>query len=517
MALRLDAVLGLARGRKLVLSGAMAFAGTMLVVVGFMLIEARKEAWERAEEQSTNVKAAILGDVRSQLSLYGTLLDVAAGLLGVTDLSRPSQDAVLGMLRRMAVDPEVAGVIIVLDKDGYSVVDSGGASARTDRFSDRPYFKVHRDRADVGLYVGQPYRSRLRNDDPSVALSRRVSDGKGDFAGVVVAAIRLEHIGRMFSRIDLGEDGALSLVNDEGIVLTRYPSADGRGDVGRDVSASPTFRRTSTEESGSLVAPGSLDGVERLVSFGRVTGFPLRVNVSVSTRKILAGWRRQAIAIGSISVAVSGAVVLLGFGLQRKIDELEAARAALSVVASTDDLTGLANRREFDVVIRREWQRAMRDRTPLSLLVIDADHFKLVNDQFGHAQGDEVLKGLARGIGGVLMRPADLAARYGGEEFAVLLPNTDARGAFTVAESIRIAAASSAGRTIKDGRHAVTVSVGAVSTVPDPTKKLEDFMAAADIALYQAKAQGRNRSVVAQQESGTVVPLRPKAGPASGG
>lgn len=497
--------------RRWTLKGSVLLGLMMMLLMSTMLTVARNQAWDSAERHSANVRQSVIGEIKGQLELYSTLIDIAAGLLSGPDASRLSQNAASLTLGRMVRDIEVAGIIIVLDRDGYSVLDSTGKINQRERYSDRPYFTVHRDRTDVGLFLSQPYRSRLRNDDPTVALSRRISDANGNFAGVVVAAIRLDYIRKLFSRIDLGVDGALSLVNGEGVVLMRHPSSDGRGDVGRDVSRSANFRRAGIEASGSRVGVAAIDGIERLMSFGRVEGFPLIAFVSTSTREILSGWWRQVIVIGGLCLTVCGALVVLALGLRRKIDELDMIRKALFIAANTDQLTGLANRREFDSLIRREWQRAMRDGTSLSLLMVDADHFKCVNDQFGHAEGDDVLRGVAFSIRDSLKRACDVAARYGGEEFAVVLPNTDCRGALTVAEAVRKSALATFEAAHSDGRPGVTVSVGGASIRPSPAQSVDTLIEAADTALYEAKRRGRNRSWMAEPEDGTVVPLRPMA------
>jgi diguanylate cyclase (GGDEF)-like protein len=160
--------------------------------------------------------------------------------------------------------------------------------------------------------------------------------------------------------------------------------------------------------------------------------------------------------------------------------------------ASIDGLTGLANRREFDKVLAREVSLAARTREPLSVVVVDVDHFKRINDTMGHLAGDEVLRAcgatLAAGV-----RESDVVARYGGEEFAIVLPRCDAEGAAVVVDRIR---AEVAGR---DDLGGITISAG-VASMPDHASELMDLLSAADEAMYRAKRSGRDRVAVSLRQ-----------------
>jgi diguanylate cyclase (GGDEF)-like protein len=162
--------------------------------------------------------------------------------------------------------------------------------------------------------------------------------------------------------------------------------------------------------------------------------------------------------------------------------------------AFLDGLTGIANRRQFDQSLEKEWQRMMRRETPLSLLMIDIDHFKQFNDRYGHGVGDECLRLVACTIASIIKRPGDLAARYGGEEFVVILPETDEKGACTVAEVIRLAVESLKPPHVSSLAAAhVTISLGVACDIPRRHANMQDLVNAADRALYRAKSAGRNQ------------------------
>ena len=186
-------------------------------------------------------------------------------------------------------------------------------------------------------------------------------------------------------------------------------------------------------------------------------------------------------------------------------ETLEAANRILQTLAQEDGLTGLSNRRRFDELLDDEFRRARRQSLPLSVLLLDADHFKTYNDHYGHLAGDECLRQISGVIEGVLRRPGDHAARYGGEEFVVLLPATDATGALAVAEQLRQAVSALAIEHPGSPERIVTVSIGVSTLAPSSTAEQPDqLIAAADQALYRAKAEGRNRVVADAIETLTV-------------
>jgi diguanylate cyclase (GGDEF)-like protein/PAS domain S-box-containing protein len=185
----------------------------------------------------------------------------------------------------------------------------------------------------------------------------------------------------------------------------------------------------------------------------------------------------------------------------RDMTDEKMAQIALEQLATRDGLTGLANRRCFDDTLQAEWSRALRQRQPLSLLMVDVDNFKAYNDANGHLGGDECLKRIATAVSSE-MRANDLVARYGGEEFAVILPNQSLKGAASVAERIRTRVEQLQVPNRLATGHLVTVSIGAATALPSPDTAASDLVATADAALYRAKHMGRNRISLPQTEPG---------------
>ena len=169
----------------------------------------------------------------------------------------------------------------------------------------------------------------------------------------------------------------------------------------------------------------------------------------------------------------------------------------LSLLAAIDSLTQIANRRTFDEIFTREWQRGQRDKQPLSLIICDIDYFKLYNDSLGHQSGDICLKKVARTISNTVMRPADLVARYGGEEFAIILPQTPAQNALQVAKTIaREVKKLAIPHPKSEVSDYVSLSLGVSCAIPQPKYTKQQLLVTADKALYQAKKQGRDRAIL---------------------
>ncbi len=183
---------------------------------------------------------------------------------------------------------------------------------------------------------------------------------------------------------------------------------------------------------------------------------------------------------------------------ERKLMEiaLQEANHKLELLANSDGLTQISNRRRFDDYLNLEWQRHQRERNPIALILIDIDYFKRYNDSNGHQGGDDCLIRVAQAIAKVPQRPTDLVARYGGEEFAVILSNTSTEGALKVANDIQVAIANLAiPHENSDVSYLVTLSMGISSLTPSLDKSIENLIEYADKSLYVSKKQGRNRAI----------------------
>ena len=202
--------------------------------------------------------------------------------------------------------------------------------------------------------------------------------------------------------------------------------------------------------------------------------------------------RRRYLAADASPIFDEDGALVAAVQTLRDMTEEKLARRALEQMALRDGLTGLANRRCFDDTLQAEWLRAQRQGSPLSLLMVDVDHFKAYNDAHGHLGGDACLKRIASAIASE-MRANDLVARYGGEEFAVILPNQTLTGAASVAERIRCRIARLQIPSGVSCAQQVTVSIGAATTGAAPDSNASALIGIADAALYRAKHLGRNR------------------------
>jgi diguanylate cyclase (GGDEF)-like protein len=482
-----------ARPELLLILGSGLTVTLIVVIVAALLIREHASTLQAAQRSTTNITQLINADVLRNVELYDLALQ---GLIAATtrrDLGQVSPDIQHLVQFDQSIAAPYKGEVLLLDANGAVIADSSTLWPTPRNFANRDYFQAHQRNAQAGLFISRPFRIHCACDQVwRIAFSRRVSGPDGEFAGVAVATMRLAYFDQLFNRLTIGNGSSVNLLNNRGILLAQQPLLE-RDMIDKDLSERPNFKRMLREGEGSFRAISAITGKERLYTFSNVGELPLIVVVALSAEDVFAPWERAALLTSGATGILCIGLLWLSWMLRRELRRRYRTERILSELAATDALTGLANRRVLDERLRLEWDRTQRAADPLTLLMIDVDHFKAFNDRHGHHGGDEALRTVAQVIGTNIRRPADLAARYGGEEFAVVLPHTDAKGAWVIAEHIR-SSIEHLPRVAGDERP-ITVSIGLSSWDKRSRMSLEALLLSADRALYEAKHTGRNRIV----------------------
>jgi diguanylate cyclase (GGDEF)-like protein len=473
------------------LSAKLLIASSVATVIGFsaicanVMLDMRHGEEELARQMLENLAAGIDADIGRNIELYDVSLRAVVSNLVMPDIKDVSKEIRHLILFDHAVTAKYFGAIQVFDASGQLTIDASSLDPRPENRSDEEYFQVHRDNPDEGLFISRPM---LHRGAYAIVLSRRIADSDGRFLGVVAGSIRFSYFHELFERLSLGADDTITVLRRDRTIIMRKPFD--LDVIGKNVANLRSWNSDQLKTTGSYAGQGPVDATPRLFVRRSSTG-PLYVVVGKPLDAIFRLWQREATRIG----AIMGALILFVVGttlfLAREIGRRAQAEDKLEEMATTDALTGLKNRRKFDTEMDAEWRRAARNKTPVALLMIDADHFKTYNDTYGHQAGDQVLVGIAICISDSVRRAGDCPARFGGEEFAVLLPGISGTDALGVAENIR--------RKVEHWSEdlVTTVSVGVASMIPVAGLDWSHLVEAADKALYAAKANGRNQSVLA--------------------
>lgn len=280
-----------------------------------------------------------------------------------------------------------------------------------------------------------------------------------------------------------------------GDILARYPDMEKY--VGGSNRTGPLFTQyLRKSESGTFISKSVLDGKSRIAAYRTVKPLDLVVFTGIEVDIALSAWKGRtyrAWLISSFALAIAGVALYLSYRSFMREARLQEENRHLGQLSMLDPLTGIANRRMFDSTLRLEWAQHKKNGKPLSMLLIDVDHFKSFNDLYGHQRGDECLRQVGEALSKALHRTNDIVARYGGEEFVVIL-NSGESGAAAVADRMRQAVTDL--KIIHAGastaKH-VTVSIGLACTSQGDIHTAEELIEAADRALYLAKGSGRNR------------------------
>lgn len=450
-----------------------------------------------SKQAATNLVASISSEIERNIELYSLSLQAVVDGVKLPEINTISPELRQVVLFDRAATAKDLGSILVLDAAGNVTLDSRTLAPRKANYSDHDFFLAHQKRSDVGLFISPPWVTR--EGEYLISLSRRIDKEDGSFGGVVAGSMRLSYFHDLFRKLKYRPGGSMTLFNTDGTILMRAPFDIDQ--IGQSISRSQVFKYFPQQRSGSYTTISILDHVERLFVFQQVGTYPLLLANGLSIEGVYADWWQEVWSISLMVAALFVFTIVLMIYLIAALKRRAAAENQLALLANTDGLTGLCNRRCFDEALDGEWRRSQRSGAPIALLMIDADHFKAYNDRHGHQAGDAALAAIAGCISRATARASDLAARYGGEEFAVLLPGVNAEGAFELAEKIRnaLAAARDAQRDRPDVYP--TVSVGLSCLTAQASLDASDLVREADEALYQAKRDGRDRVVSAPRAS----------------
>lgn len=410
----------------------------------------------------------------------------------------------------------------LVDADGDLTLIPQTPGAKAANVADRDYVVGALAKPPGEITISAPYQGRATGHW-AIAVSTKLAVPSHRLV-VADIAIEIDLFETAFAKARIGEGSVISLIRRDGVLLAR--SAASHVELGTNLAQSAVFARGLPQaREGVLIGDAVLtDGVRRQIAFGALKTYPLVVvvgapldTVAAETRSTIL-WVALIMALVSVLLLASRAKIVdllddlttshqrLLASRDRLAAEVEERRqiearltrseANLLKLVATDALTDLVNRRHFDERAEEEFRRARRLDQDLAILMADVDHFKRINDTWGHSTGDAALKAVA-GILRATVRDIDIVGRYGGEEFAALLPGTDRSGALDAAERLRLAVRELVILAEDGAPVPLSISVGAAVLEAGD----EDFartLMRADGAMYRAKAEGRDRVVAAE-------------------
>ncbi|MCP2071515.1 UNVERIFIED_ORG: diguanylate cyclase (GGDEF)-like protein [Pseudomonas lini] len=493
------------------LKAAVAFIATVcLCLCGLLYLQleqSRRYDLESARVASANLTRAMAQQAQDTFLQTDLVLASLADWMQIDGFGPALQPRLQTTFSRRVQSLEQLHGLFLFDKHGQWVVTSFKSLHRGPGIADREYFTFHQQNASLIAHIGPAIRSR-QNGEWIIPVSRRLNDQDGNFQGVLLAGIKMSYFDKFFKSFSLDDKGEMVLALSNGTLLARRPFDEAK--IGRSLAQEPIFQHESQSmTSGNVTIRSAVDGVLRLYDHQHLQAYPLVVTAAMSEEAILAGWHDRAfksiliVALVVLGICLFGWVFLRQVRNSERIEaDLRKAQEALELIATHDSLTGLANRRLFERALDIEFGRGARQRSPLSLVMVDIDFFKRYNDTYGHVAGDHCLAEVAKVLKSCCHRKADLAVRYGGEEFAVLLPDTNLHGAMALAEQIRQRVIDTHITHSGSPIGYLTVSLGCYAFVPSSLDSIEVFIQRADAALYQAKHGGRNRVAALSTEGG---------------
>lgn len=493
------------------------------------------EEFSNLARHSADAQREVISSVETILKSAAYIRASAGGIARSCDMMRASLPANLPWIR----------TLLVVGGNGRVQCSTNNAFVGLD-LSDRAYLKKTRESRD---FVLSDFLFAKPTNSPIVMAAYPVSAINEDADSVILAAVSLDWMSKILGNLS-GRPGVTAALIDSTGTIMAAPE-DQSSMIGRSLDTAPLMSAiaekalTSDDPSGSINCQGT-DGSNRGLSFIRIPGTESRLIVSIDEARVTAAINREIrtaylqlcfvclfVLLGALIAAekliinpievMTGMARRFGEGdsstrvsrsrlpsefmplarafnamaaqLSQRERELVATNDRLTVMASIDMLSGLANRRGFQSRLDFEWMKAQQYNSELSLLMIDVDHFKLYNDTYGHPEGDACLTRLGETLAGIAADTMGFAGRYGGEEFCLLLPNTGPVRALEIGETVRAAIQGLALPHVTSSHLIVTVSVGVAVTLPNEGQRPGDLIEAADAALYAAKHRGRNTVV----------------------
>ena len=499
------------------------------------LVAQASEEFIRLANHSADTQREVISSVETLLKSAAYIRASVGGISRGCDILRASLPDNLPWIRN----------VLMVGTDGKVQCSTNNTFVGVD-LGERPYIRKARTSRDIVYsdftFIPAINTAVMLAAYPVAAINR-------DSDAIVVASISLDWMSKLMNNLG-GRPGVSAILIDANGTVMAAPK-DEADLIGKSIDSVPLMSAiaeaalNSNQEQGSLSFHAG-DGSRRVLSFARITGTGSRLIASINEDKVTEAIN-QDIRTAYLQLAFVIVFVLLGaliaaekliikpidtmaamakrFGqgdssarvahnrlpaefvplarafnamaaqLGQRERELVATNDRLTVIASIDMLSGLANRRGFQSRLDFEWIKAEQHDAALSLLMIDVDHFKLFNDTYGHPEGDTCLTRLGETLSGIAAATAGFAGRYGGEEFCLLLPNADAERAREIGEMVRGAVLALALPHRTSSHQYVTVSVGVASTRPSSGQQPSDLIEAADAALYAAKHRGRNTVV----------------------
>lgn len=468
--------------------------GSMLYVVKVERAAARQAAMVSTHELAETYEAQVVRALRE--------IDQALKVVSYAH-ERRGQNVLQELRARALLPPELLFSVSIADGQGR-VVASTRSATRPDTAADlagQPVFE--RLRGADELFIDRPRPGRA-GGEWLLRFSRRLQGADGGFDGVVVIEVDAAYFVSGYDAPRMGAHGLLGILGTDGVFRARRSgdmvmAGNSAGDVAEYVSL---MTASAAADSPLVQLSGAVDGVRRYTSVRQLYEFPLAVVVGLSEDEQLAaaqhamGTHVWQAAMGSVVVILVMAALgrlswQLSLSRRRAAEEQIAHAERVEYLAYHDGLTTLPNRSLFSKLLNQGIQQAKRNNTQLSVLFLDLDRFKHINDTLGHDAGDQLLLEVANRLKACL-RASDTVARMGGDEFVAVLPElADARGAGAAVVAQKILAAVARPFVLMEQQFRITVSIG-ISVYPQDGEDEQTLTKNADIAMYQAKADGKN-------------------------